>query len=143
MSSDQFFQMQTLLPTNNYWYKVLESLINNDKMANPLGNNLKKIVVKALQLIANNNLRDNIVIHKLLSLGYDDYPSYATDINDIRRQIFLRANGYVISNNNFPILHKWLERTGINELGNINDSADTIDLLLRNPQKRLLHYITN
>lgn len=126
ISSDQFFQMQTLLPTNNYWYKVLESLINNDKMANPLGNNLKKIVVKALQLIANNNLRDNIVIHKLLSLGYDDYPSYATDINDIRRQIFLRANGYVISNNNFPILHKWLEQTGINEPGNINDSADTI-----------------
>ena len=126
MSSDQYFQMQDLSPIDNYWYKVLEKLINNDKIANPLGDNLKKIVVRALQLIANNNLRDNIVIHKLLSLGYDDYPRYATDINDIRRQIFLRANGYVVSNENFPILHKWLERTGINELGNINDSADTI-----------------
>ena len=126
MSSDQYFQMQDLSPIDNYWYKVLEKLINNDKIANPLGDNLKKIVVRALQLIANNNLRDNIVIHKLLSLGYDDYPRYATDINDIRRQIFLRANGYVVSNENFPILHKWLERTGINELGNIDDSADTI-----------------
>lgn len=125
MSEHQFFQMNNLSPTNNYWYKILEKLINGDMIVNPLGDNLKKIVVKALQLVACNKLQNNCVVQNLLSLGCADFPSYATEVNNISRGI-LRGDNYSVSVENFPILHKWLEHTGINERGKIRDSADTI-----------------
>ena len=122
--SEEFFNMRDLSLNNTTWSKLLEKLVNGGALSNPLGEFLNGIIVKALHLCARNMCPHNSVITNLLSLGYENYSEFSSEVNDIRRRIFRQEDDYVITVDNFPILHRWIERTDIKEY--VNDFADTI-----------------
>lgn len=125
-STDTICNLVNLALKDNYWSKVFVKLLNKGILQSPLGENLDKMVVKALQMIAQNKYTKNETIDKLLEIGFEDFSHFATEVNDISRKIFLKADTYSITASNFVILHKWLEKTGISEAGNIRHAADTI-----------------
>lgn len=125
-STDTICNLSNLGLKDNYWSKLLLKLLKNEKLLSPLGENLVKMVVKALQMIAQNKYTKNETIDKLLEIGFEDFSHFATEVNDISRKIFLKADTYSITASNFVILHKWLEKTGISEAGNIRHAADTV-----------------
>ncbi len=126
LSADNFYNMQNLSPSNSYWYKIYLKLMTGDIITNPIGENFERITIQALHLYAKNIYPKCTAIHKLLELGFGNYAQFASEFNDIIRKIFLKADGYVVTPQNFTMLHKWIEKTDINERGHINDSADTI-----------------
>ena len=115
LSADNFYNMQNLSPSNSYWYKIYLKLMTGDIITNPIGENFERITIQALHLYAKNIYPKCTAIHKLLELGFGNYAQFASEFNDIIRKIFLKADGYVVTPQNFTMLHKWIEKTDINE----------------------------
>lgn len=120
------YNSTNLNPSNNYWYKLYESLLNADILNNPLGEQLLGVVVKALQLIAQGSYTITPIMKKLLGLAFNEFMVISSSVNEIRRNILMKKDNYCVTTSNFIHLHGWLEKSGISDDGNVVDSADNI-----------------
>lgn len=59
-----------------------------------------------------------------MDVAYNDFTSIASQVNEIRRSILYKANSMSITPTNFPLLHKWLEKSEFEKADNIGDVAD-------------------
>lgn len=122
-----YFNANTLAVTasTNYWYKAFIGLMNKAAITIPYGENIDGLVVNVLKYISKGNKLDDA--NKLLTLiERADKKTVASDMNEIVRSLLNNGNIYKVTQDTFPLLHDWLEYSGINSEANKVHAADLI-----------------
>lgn len=124
-SITEFIQSSTIIsPTNSYCYNVLRSLIDTSYIPNTEIGVLRELVLAIIRFAAKGNKIDNEVWLKVV--GKCKFTAISTEMNELRRKVLNKTDGYVINLNNFGFLHEYLEKTEINSESHRNDAANVI-----------------
>ena len=130
----EFIQNGTIItPTHSYCYNALKRLIDTSYIPNTEIGVLRELVLAIIRFAAKGNKIDNEVWLKVV--GKCKFTAISTEMNELRRKVLNKTDGYVITPNNFGFLHEYLEKTEINSESHKNDAANVILLnVIDNPE---------
>ena len=121
----EFIQNGTIItPTHSYCYNALKRLIDTSYIPNTEIGVLRELVLAIIRFAAKGNKIDNEVWLKVV--GKCKFTAISTEMNELRRKVLNKTDGYVITPNNFGFLHEYLEKTEINSESHKNDAANVI-----------------
>lgn len=107
-----------------YWYKAFCLLNSRGVCLTPYGEQLDKLVIKALKWLASGNVIKDSNVITLLERA--EKKTVSSEMNDITRSMLISTTQYKITPATFPILHSWLEHSELNNAGYQLNAADMI-----------------